>query len=318
MLSGGRVNGEARDDGVELRRKVGARRAGTDMSLTGIPLLALAGLTLVGFVTATVLLWSRCGRWRLVVRTLGVLLIEVAVVLSVGLAVNRSEQFYPSWAALAGDTGTQTTTAVAQAGELDDSLASRSTQPWRPASLPQWKLAGAPTMTVPPDYAAASKAPYPVLVVLGPATSVTKPVKGVVTVRLTPTPATTAEALRSLVPDLSRAVRVTAGGWALAAGMDDAALAGDLARSLPAQFRALALVQTSATAFPGALGVTPPGTTVAAVLPAPADRSAQPPTGVTFLTAAAPKAWSTAISWTTRQLSPPLAPPLQLPTGNIK
>ncbi|GGQ39861.1 hypothetical protein [Couchioplanes azureus] len=303
---------------MELRREASARAAGIVVSLTGIPLLALAGLAVAGFVTATVLLWSRCGRWRLLVRTLGVLLIEVAVVLCVGLAVNRSEQFYPSWAALAGDTGTTTTTAATQAGELDGSLAARSRLQWHPAGLPQWKLAAAPTMTVPSDYSAASNAPYPVLVVLGPATSVTAPAPGVVTVTLTPTPSTTAEALRTLVPDLSRAVRVTASGWAVVAGRTEAALAGDLVRSLPAQFRALAWAQESVAAFPGALGRIPPGTTVAAVRPTAAGRSAKPPPGVTFLTAAPPKAWPTAVTWATRQLSPPLAPPLQLPTGNVK
>lgn len=289
------------------------------MSLTGIPLLIVAGLSAVACAVATVTLWSRSWRWRVVVRTVGILMTELTVVLTVGLAANRSEQFYPSWGALAGDTGTESATAPVRAGDLDAALAGRSALPWHPRELHRWHLAAAPTVTVPPDYLGPGSTQYPVVVTLGDARSAAAPVAGVVTVVLTPTRATTARALSTLVLELRKDLRVTAQGWAVVAGAGETALAGQLARALPAQFEALAVVQHSPTAGLASLGRTPPGTALAVVRPASArTRSDKVPTGVTSLIAAAPKAWQTAATWTARQLSPPLTAPLLLPTGSAQ
>lgn len=289
------------------------------MSLTGIPLLIVAGLSAVACAAATVALWSRSWRWRVAVRTVGILMTELTVVLTVGLAANRSEQFYPSWGALAGDTGTESATAPVRAGDLDAALAGRSALPWHPRHLHRWHLATVPTVTVPPDYLGPSSAQYPVVVTLGDAKSAAAPVAGVVTVALTPTRTTPARALSTLVLELRKDLRVTAQGWAVVAGAGEAALAGRLARALPAQFEALAVVQHSPTAGLASLGRTRPGTALAVVRTAsPRTRSDKVPTGVTCLVAAAPKAWQTATTWTARQLSPPLTAPLLLPIGSAQ
>ena len=68
------------------------------MSLTGLPLLLLSACATVLVTAATIRLWRRR---RPAVRIAGVLLIEALVVLTAGLEVNRNEQFYPSWQALA-------------------------------------------------------------------------------------------------------------------------------------------------------------------------------------------------------------------------
>ncbi|MEV6597109.1 hypothetical protein AB0M36_09640 [Actinoplanes sp. NPDC051346] len=300
-----------------------SRWVGVFMSLTGIPLLVVAGFVAVVSAAMTILLWSRFGRWRFVVRTLGVLVTEVLVVLCVGLVANRSEQFYPSWSALAGDTGTETATAPTLVGELDGTLAGRSTTTWEPPDLKSWRLAATPTVTVPseysPAYPAADSRPYPVLVVLGASGVVADPVPGVVMVTLIPTRATNAQALRTLLPSLRRAFRVTSDRWALVAGAGEVTLAGRLVRALPTQFSAMALVQNAPKPFTAALGHTPAGTAVAVVGPVkPSGSSPKLPSTVTVLTTAAPKAWRTAITWTTAHLSPPLAPPLVLPTGKTE
>jgi lysyl-tRNA synthetase class 2 len=264
-------------------------------------------------------LWSRFGRGRVVVRTVGVLLTEVTVVLAVGLVVNRSEHFYPSWAALSGDTGTDSAPAPARGGELDATLAGRSSLPWHPRDLHRWGLATAPTVTVLPDYLAPGSAQYPVLVTLGRAGTFPAPVPGVVTVALAPTRTTTAQALRTLVTDLDRDFRVTARGWAVVAGADEAALAGQLARALPAQFQALAVVERSPAAGLASLGRIPPGTALATVGPESArGRAPKVTSGVVPLTAATPQAWPTAIAWTTTQLGPALTPPLLLSTRRTR
>ncbi|MEV4641135.1 hypothetical protein AB0J80_27715 [Actinoplanes sp. NPDC049548] len=286
------------------------------MSLTGIPLIIVVALSAVVCGAATALLWSRSGRGRYVVRTLGILVTEAALVLCAGLVVNRSQQFYPSWAALAGDTGTRSATAPVRAGALDSALAGRSELDWHPRDLRRWHLAAPPKAFVPPDYPTRGTARFPVLLVLGD-TAVTAPEAGAVTVALRPTAATTATALRSLVADLGKDVRVTPGGWVMVAGADQAALAGHLARTSPGLFRAIAVVERSPVATLASLGRTPPGTALAIVRPAaaPGHTGTSAP-GVVTLTAGAPTAWQTAMTWTGTQLGPALTPPLLLPTGS--
>ncbi|MFI5494752.1 hypothetical protein [Actinoplanes sp. NPDC051859] len=277
------------------------------MSLTGVSLLVVVGLTAFASAAATIHLWSVGGRWRVLIRTVGILFTQIATVLCIGLAVNRSELFYPSWAALAGDTGTQSTTAPTRTGELDSALAGRTTLPWQPSDLPGWRLSGPPTVTVPPEYHTAGAGEYPVLVVLGAPSKAPAPVPGAVTVALTPTKDTTAEALRTLIADLRKDLRVTERGWALVAGAPDAALAGKLATAHPDQFRAFALAHETAPSG------TPAGIAVAVVRPP--GKTHNPPAGVTVLHSAPATATRTAIDWATSRLSAPLAPPLQLPTG---
>ncbi|MDI6102087.1 hypothetical protein QLQ12_26055 [Actinoplanes sp. NEAU-A12] len=287
------------------------------MSLTGLPLLVVVALLAIGCAAGTVVMWSRLRRWRVVVRTVGILMTEATVVLAVGLQVNRSEQFYPTWAALAGDTGTESAVAPARAGDLDATLARRSTLPWQPPELPSWQLAKAPTVTVPPDYLAQGSARYPVLITLGGTDAGAAPVAGVVTLTLAPTRSTTAQNLRTLADALRKDIRVTEGGWAMVAGADKAALAGEFTRAQPARFRALAVVEHSKDATLTSVGTVPSGTALAAVRPeTPPGPSGTLPPGVADLTAAAPNAWQTAVTWVAAKLSSPLSPPLLLPTAS--
>ncbi|WP_433293281.1 hypothetical protein ACQP2F_30235 [Actinoplanes sp. CA-030573] len=184
------------------------------MSLTGLRLIALAAAALVGVAAATVWLWPRGARLRPVTRTLTVLLVEALTVLTVGLVVNRHEQFYPSWQALRGDTGTVATTAVVHAGVLDHHVPPGPFA-WRPHDLAAWHLAAPPTVTLPADYAIRATVTFPVVLALG----VPPPALGdAVLVRLAPTPRTTAGALLGLPSALRHDLRVTATGWDVVGG----------------------------------------------------------------------------------------------------
>jgi hypothetical protein len=211
------------------------------MSLTGVRLILLAALVTAAIAAATVLLWSRYGRWRLLSRIAGVLLTEVLVVLTIGLVVNREQQLYPSWQALAGDTGTTAVAAAPQAGRLDTELHGTAAEsvPWQPADAATWRLAGAPTVMVPANYLSRPAVSYPVVLSLGGPGSAA----AVVSVVAVPTAATTAGALATLPAELSQDLRVTARGWALVASAKQAALAKQLMAAMPGRFGALVMVR---------------------------------------------------------------------------
>jgi hypothetical protein len=300
------------------------------VALTGVPLIVLACLVAAAAVAATALVWSRFGRWRLLTRTVGLLLSEVLLVAAVGLVVNRVDQFYPSWQALRGDTGTVTVTPTRAAGRLDRTLAGqRAGVPWRPPDLGRWRLAAVPDVVVPNGYRQRPADAFPVLLALtatGDAAKAARAAAGtpdVVTVVLAPSPRTTAAALATLEAQLARDLRVTGRGWALLTDAAHAVLAGALLRAAPTRYAALVVTANSASGgLPGA--VRPgPGVAVAVVRPAPA-AGAHPralTAGTTTLPASAASAasaatpWSVAAGWAATQLSPPLAAPVLLPAA---
>ncbi|MDT4993172.1 MAG: hypothetical protein QOH97_3064 [Actinoplanes sp.] len=233
------------------------------MALTGIPLILLAVLATAGAGTATALLWSRYGRWRLVSRTLGVLLCEVLAVLTVGLAANRQELFYPSWQALAGRTGTAGATSALPAGRLDDSFGpGRLRLPWRPPGSGAWRLRSPTQVTVPPTYPTTHGA-FPALLALGGQPTAAD----LVQVEANPGRQTTAAALAGLPGRLARDLRVTGHGWVLVAAAPAAVLATELIRADPGRFVALAIVGMPPQGF-----TSPPGVAVAVAV------AASPPT----------------------------------------
>ncbi|MEV6495086.1 hypothetical protein AB0M20_41665, partial [Actinoplanes sp. NPDC051633] len=123
------------------------------MQVTSVPLIILAVLAAGSAVSATVLLWHRGGRWRLPLRAAGVVLCESLIVLSAGLIVNRGQDFYPTWQALAGDTGTASRTTARAAGDLDGSFGpGRLRTDWRPAGSAAWHLRSPARITVPGAY----------------------------------------------------------------------------------------------------------------------------------------------------------------------
>ena len=182
------------------------------MRLTGVPLILLAAIVTAVAGAATVRWWSsRGGRST---RVVSVLLVETLAVLTVGLAVNRHEEFYPSWQALGGDTGTATHTERVRAGLLDARLPAESFA-WRPSGYPAWHLAGPPRITLPADYRARPDVAFPVVLRFGTDNARTGKA---VTVTLSPTAATTPDDLLALAHELRRDLRVTGSGWAVPAG----------------------------------------------------------------------------------------------------
>jgi lysyl-tRNA synthetase class 2 len=181
------------------------------VSLTGLPLLLLSACATVLVTAATIRLWRRR---RPAVRIAGVLLIEALVVLTAGLEVNRNEQFYPSWQALAGRTGTGTVTGTVHAGVLDAHLPPGPFR-WRPSILSSWRLAGTPVVSLPVDYRERTGVTFPVVLVLG-ATAPHTP--DAITVRIVPTARTTAAGLRTLPGALRHDLRASPIGWDVVGG----------------------------------------------------------------------------------------------------
>jgi hypothetical protein len=157
------------------------------MSITGMPLILLAVAVTLAAVAATVLTWQRFGRWRLLTRPVGILVCQSLILLAVGLVVNRSEQFYPSWAALSGKQEAETVAPVEPEGRLDDALRARAVPgsssatrvPWQPTGWATWQLGGIPTVAVPPDYLSRATTAFPTVlsIMAGPVTSTARPAR---------------------------------------------------------------------------------------------------------------------------------------------
>jgi len=220
------------------------------VGITGLPLILSAAFGTLAVVVATVLLWDRSGRARYLLRAGGVLLAEALLLLTAGLTVNRSEQFYPTWDALLGtrsadesavDTTNGKTYRGSTPGALDHELTVRAgarsgaaqTFPWQSADWHAWGLAAAPTVITPPGYLLHPAWAYSAVVVVGGWSAAqdesatrraTATGVSAVVVFVTPTAATTAAELATALPgQLGRDLRVTTHRWAIvAAGADDA------------------------------------------------------------------------------------------------
>jgi hypothetical protein len=229
------------------------------MSLTGIPLILLAAGVTAATLAATVLIWPRWGRWRFLARPVGVLLVEVLLTTTVGLAVNRSQQFYPSWAALFATSDPGETEYHTTAGRLDGWLAGRpdpkeaQTFPWQPAGWAHWHLATPPTVTVPAGYLQHPSWRYSaVLVVADAADAWRVPVLDgpTVLVTVTTTAGTKPATLGVTVPgELGRDLRVTGHRWALVTSAGDDTLARQVVSTGRGRYPSIAFV---GTAPPGA------------------------------------------------------------------
>ena len=242
------------------------------MSLIGVPLIVCAVLATVAVLAATILVWNRWGRLRFVLRPFGVLLTEALLVVSVGLVVNRSEQFYPTWESLGQSSKSVGTTYVVNAGGLDAWLRDHGSDvsdqgsafPWQAAGWADWHLAGEPLVFTPAGYLAHTGWRYPTVLVLDDGkhgwttASETAAARGaggpVVVVFVRTTPATTPETLTSVLPAaLAHDLRVTDKRWSLVAPAAEAALADKIVNAAPGRFPTLALVKPTAAA-----GRTPP------------------------------------------------------------
>jgi hypothetical protein len=221
--------------------------------LTSLRLIVLAAVVTAGALAATVLVWRRWGRWRFLVRPSGVLLTEALLILTVGLAVNRSQEFYPSWAALLDTSGPGPVSYHVSAGHLDAWLATRPSVvsfPWRPPGWTSWHLAAAPTVTVPADYRAHPVWRYSAVLIVGARPWTLPPLAGpTVLVNVTTTASTSASTLAVAVPgSLGRDLRVTSHRWALVTSAADSALARRVVALARGRFPAVAFVGVPAAA----------------------------------------------------------------------
>jgi hypothetical protein len=252
---------------------------------------------------------------------------------TVGLVVNRSERFYPSWEALTGNVAEQAPVAPAPVpdGLLDGWLRERAgpdgavTVPWQADGAAAWHLRTTPTLVVPAGYLDRSST-YPAVVSIldarqnWDAARTTAMAQAAVAaagpaILLTATPSaqtTGANLATGLTAELARDLRVTPHGWALVAPVADAARAMQLIAGSPGRFGSLTLVgDSAAAALPPTL---PPQLTVALVRTGPAAAPADAAGGAVTLSSARGAEWATALSWAFRQTPAPLAPPVTVPS----
>jgi hypothetical protein len=270
------------------------------MSLTGVPLFACAVLATAAALAATILVWNRGPRLRLryPLRSFGVLLTEALLVASVGLVINRSEQFYPDWAALRQSGNATGTTYAVRPGGLDGWLRDHASDlgdvfPWQPAGWTDWHLAGAPLVVTPAGYLKHAGWRYPALLVLDDgrtgwttdaettaARSADSAAGPAIVVFARTTKATSTESLTAAIPAaLAHDLRVTDRHWALVAPAADTELADRTVAAAPDRYPALALVRAAATSRkPPTTGTKKPATTKPAVKKPAAKKPAARPT----------------------------------------
>ncbi|MFG2052429.1 hypothetical protein ACGFI9_00235 [Micromonospora sp. NPDC048930] len=290
------------------------------MSLTGIPLLALATAATLAAAGATVVGWPRVRRARLLVRPTAVLLTELLVLLTVGLAVNRQEQFYTSWNDLLHTGGNTTAGRDDHPGRLDRWLSHRTTDPdtpvtvdWRPTGWQDWHLATPPTVVVPAGYLRHPDWRYPAVLVVADddrwtptedqdAARAAVTAGPAVLVFTRPAPTVDPGVLAGAVPlSLARDLRVTGHSWALVTTTRRQALADAVVHAAPDRYPALALVADTPARTPPAL---PTGEALAVTAPTAA--------ATTHLPAGPGRGLPAALRWACQHTPAPLAAPAPL------
>jgi hypothetical protein len=270
------------------------------MSLTGVPLFVCAFLATAAALAGTILAWNRWRRLRFVLRPFGVLLTEALLVVSVGLVVNRSEQFYPDWDALLRSSNAGATTYAVHPGGLDgwlhqtgDLADQGDAFPWQPAGWTDWRLAAAPLVFTPAGYLTHTGWRYPALLVIDdgktPWTAATETAAArsadgtagpAIVVFARTTAATGADTLTAALPAaLAHDLRVTDRHWALVASAADTGLANQVVAAAPGRYPALVLVKPATKTTPAKkpAAKTPAGKTPAAKTPAAKKPAAKKP-----------------------------------------
>lgn len=145
------------------------------MSLTGLPLLTVSLLATVGSLVALVVVWRRFGRWRVLIRTLGIVIFEVLTLFTASLAINRAGDFYPSWSSLRSSASTNYV-APTPTGDLGQWLVTHAPNEgreglvftWRPPGVSLWQLVQPPIVYVPAAYFQLTTSSFPVVVAVAP------------------------------------------------------------------------------------------------------------------------------------------------------
>jgi hypothetical protein len=124
------------------------------MGLTSGSTLATAGVVAAAGLTALILLWRRWGGRLVVLRAVGILGCELLIVVTVGLAVNRWGQFYPTWSSLRDNPSGATEPVV---GQPDPGLTAAASDGGQIGYLLRWPttptgMAGPPLIWLPPAY----------------------------------------------------------------------------------------------------------------------------------------------------------------------
>ena len=243
------------------------------MSLTGVPLILTAVCCTLATIGATAWVWSRWGRARLFLRPAGVLLAEALLLFTVGLVVNRSEQFYPTWSALLDSKSSSDTTYRTRPGDLDRRLAARAGArigdaqvfPWQPTGWSGWRLADAPTVITPPAYLLHPTWRYSAVLVVDDNTGAwtaaeeesaarraTATGASAVVVFVTTTAATSVATLATVLPNqLGRDLRVTVHRWAMVSSAADTLLAQRTVVAAPGRFPSIVSVRPGARVVSG-------------------------------------------------------------------
>jgi hypothetical protein len=183
------------------------------VSLTGLPLILLTGCAVLVAGAATVRGWRLPGRKRIPLRVAGLVAVEVLLVAEIGLVVNRQEDFYPSWRALAGSEKVVTAPSAAT-GRLDGELDAGGMITWSPPEAAAWRLAAAPLLVTTAEYGRHGDRAFPVVLALTTAAGVPETrrraasASGLLTVILQPTRETTAAPLAEIPALLGRDARV--------------------------------------------------------------------------------------------------------------
>jgi hypothetical protein len=236
------------------------------MSLVGLPLqlLAVTGVVVAG--AALAVLWPRLRGWWRLGRIGGIIVCQLLLIFAVGLAVNRTEDFYPSWSALLGDNPPTIVTQPPPALSLSKWLHGQQAHgersglsfQWRADEDRGWYLRAPTTVFLPRTYFLDPAAAMPVVVVLvgpehtadalswAPARMAALAPKAPAAIVLVQPGAAGPSAgfRRQFATQLASDLRVSPGGWGVVGVGTGASAALGLFRDDPGHFGALALPLT--------------------------------------------------------------------------
>jgi hypothetical protein len=223
-------------------------------------LLLLAGVSTVIAIAGLAFAWPRLRGWWRLARIPAVIVCQLLLVFTIGIAVNRTEDFYPSWAALRGATPPKITTSTRPTARLAAWLRAQQAHglkagvqfAWHAADDVAWGLRAPTVVYLPKAYFQTQDVDLPVVLLLT-ATPLAAPARAqlatavapgsAVVVVMAPDPHGASQRAMEAVPALlAEDVRVERGGWGIVATGATVSPALALFGSQPAEFGVLALL----------------------------------------------------------------------------